>query len=79
MAPTKKWAMYIDGYNFYYAIKKNPQTPIYLSWCDFGALADKIIRSRGALIGIKYFTAPVGKFGAPGGEEGGEAIDSRNG
>jgi uncharacterized LabA/DUF88 family protein len=73
MAATQKWAMYIDGYNFYYAIKTRPEiTPIYLAWCDFGALASEIIRSRGTLTGIKYFTAPVGDLGSPGGEEGGE-------
>lgn len=73
MAPTQKWAMYIDGYNFYYAIKNAPEiTPIYLAWCDFGALASEIIRSRGSLTRIKYFTAPVGDLGYIGGEEGGE-------
>lgn len=47
-------------------------TPIYLSWCDFGALANEIIGSRGSLTRIKYFTAPVGDLGAIGEEEGGE-------
>ena len=56
MAPTQKWAMYTDGYNFSYAIKKRPEiAPIYLAWCDFGELASEIIRSRGTLIGIKYY------------------------
>ncbi|HAF23649.1 MAG TPA: hypothetical protein DHU55_08170 [Blastocatellia bacterium] len=73
MAATQKWAMYIDGYNFYYAIKKRPDiTPIHLAWCDFGALASEIIRSRGSLTRIKYFTAPVGDLGETGGEAGGE-------
>jgi len=73
MAATQKWAMYIDGYNFYYAIKTRPEiTPIYLAWCDFGALANEIIRTRGSLTRIKYFTAPVGDLGHDGGEEGSE-------
>lgn len=73
MPPTQKWAMYIDGYNFYYAIKDCPEiTPIHLAWCDFGALANEIIRSRGSLTRIKYFTAPVGDLGRDGGEEGSE-------
>jgi hypothetical protein len=67
--------MYIDGYNFYYSIKLNKvTTPIHLAWCDFGKLARQfMVPAGGVLSGIKYFTAPVGKFGASGGPEGGEA------
>jgi hypothetical protein len=67
--------MYVDGYNFYYAIKRNAaSTPIHLGWCDFSALARQFMLPQGAvLLGIKYFTAPVGRFGADGGPLGGEA------
>ena len=72
---TERCVVYIDGYNFYYAIKKNPkETPISLGWCDFHALAKRHFRPPGAqLAAVKYFTAPVGNFGERGGEAGGEA------
>ena len=63
MTSEPKWAMYIDGYNFYYAIKKQlPSTQLHLAWCDFSLLAREIIDGRGALSGIKYFTALVDGF-----------------
>lgn len=62
--------MYVDGYNFYYAVKSEFKTKrldsgleshIGLGWCDFRLLA-----SAAGLVGIservarvKYFTAPV--------------------
>ena len=72
---TERCVVYIDGYNFYYAIKKNPkETPISLGWCDFNALATRYFLLPGAqLTAVKYFTAPVGNFGERGGEAGGEA------
>lgn len=67
--------MFIDGYNFYCAIKNNPrQFPIYLGWCNFAKLArEAIVKGRGDFVRIKYFTAPVEEFQKPGGELGGEA------
>lgn len=67
--------MYIDGYNFYYSIKQHrAETPIYLGWCDFRLLAERYFLPPNAdLVLVKYFTAPVGYFGARGGEAGGEA------
>jgi uncharacterized LabA/DUF88 family protein len=75
MATGQRWAMYIDGYNFYCAITKNlKKFPIYLGWCNFAQLArDAIIKGRGELVRIKYFTAPVEDFGKLGGELGSEA------
>jgi uncharacterized LabA/DUF88 family protein len=72
---SERCILYIDGYNFYYAIKNHPDTtPIYLGWCDFGALARQfMIESNASLSAIKYFTAPVGRLGASGGPAGGEA------
>lgn len=66
--------MYVDGYNFYYAIQKQPEvTPLHLAWCDFDALGRKFLLDSGdTLEGIRYFTAPVGSFGKSGGEAGGE-------
>jgi len=63
MISEPKWAMYIDGYNFYYAIQEQlPSTQLHLAWCDFSLLAREIIDGRGALSRIKYFTALVDGF-----------------
>lgn len=71
---NERCRMYIDGYNFYYAIKRHPfTTPIHLGWCDFDALARQFMLGESATLErIKYFTAPVGKFGATGGAAGSE-------
>ncbi len=61
--------LYIDGYNFYYAIKNSRSLPIYLAWCDFRKLAEQHLLPKGCDLGwIKYFTAPVGRFGIHGEE-----------
>jgi len=66
--------MYIDGFNFYYAVKHRPKDiPLYLGWCDFGRLGDLIVGARGRLLQIGYFTASVESLGAAEGELGGEA------
>ncbi|MGI8402482.1 MAG: hypothetical protein ACR2NS_12905 [Gemmatimonadaceae bacterium] len=67
--------VYVDGFNFYYAIKRHPATtPIYLGWCDFVLLASQfLLPENGRLMGIKYFTAPVGAYGQRGGTLGSEA------
>jgi uncharacterized LabA/DUF88 family protein len=72
---SERCILYIDGYNFYYAIKKHPgMTPLYLGWCDFGTLARRFMLAKDAsLVGIRYFTAPVGSLGAVTGPAGGEA------
>ncbi len=63
----KVW-MYVDGFNFYYAIK-NSGFPIWLGWCDFRRLAEHhIIGTGSTLERIKYFTAPVGDLGQYGEE-----------
>ncbi|MFN2493167.1 MAG: NYN domain-containing protein [Pyrinomonadaceae bacterium] len=63
MTSEPKWAMYIDGYNFYYAIKNElPSNQLHLAWCDFSRLAREIIDGRGVLSRIKYFTALVDGF-----------------
>src|SRR4051812_5143960 len=67
--------MYVDGYNFYYAIKRHPQViALSAAWCDFRALATRFLLPPGSeLVSIRYFTAPVGRYGAAGGPEGSEA------
>jgi len=61
VAVTKKSWLYIDGYNFYYSIKKQPTLP--LAWCDFRKLAvNHLLRKDSRLTRIKYLTAPVGRF-----------------
>ncbi|MCP3681383.1 MAG: NYN domain-containing protein [bacterium] len=42
---NKTW-LYIDGYNFYYAIKSNDELPVFLAWCDFRQLAEKHSHER---------------------------------
>lgn len=62
-AASDKWATYVDGFNFYYAIKeRSPKGHLPLGWCDFAKLSEKIIDSRGELTVIKYFTASVQDF-----------------
>ena len=62
--------MYVDGYNFYYAIKGEYKTKrlrsgldshIGLGWCDFRRLAGAAGMTSGSasVARIKYFTAPV--------------------
>jgi dCMP deaminase len=51
--------VYIDGYNFYYSIRKRN---LELGWCNFWALSDWLVKRAfpGARVGaVKYFTAPV--------------------
>ncbi len=70
----ERCVMYVDGYNFYYGIKHHPaETPSYLGWCDFRLLAERyMVPPGGELLSVKYFTAPVGVYGAQGGEAGSE-------
>lgn len=72
---TERSVMYVDGYNFYYDIQeRHPPNLLYLGWCNFVELAQKFMLPQGAaLTAVKYFTAPVGTFGKPGGHAGSEA------
>lgn len=67
---SERCILYVDGFNFYYAIKKDTKaTPIYLGWCNFDALARGFMLPPGSsLVGVKYFTAPVKEYGDKGGE-----------
>ena len=63
--------MYVDGYNFYYAIKQKYrldriklglESLIGLGWCDFRRLGEHMIdRNAEQITEIKYFTARVEK------------------
>ena len=70
----KRTWMYIDGFNFYYAIEHS-DLPLCLAWCDFRALGEQFLISPGdKLKNIRYFTAPVGRHSVDGGEEGRQKI-----
>jgi uncharacterized LabA/DUF88 family protein len=57
--------VYVDGFNFYYAIYKRHQHlqaefPLGLGWCDFRKLAEQFMIVDGAIVDqIKYCTALV--------------------
>jgi len=63
--------MYVDGYNFYYAIKQKyrldriklgKESLIGLGWCDFRRLGEHMVDHNAEQItDIKYFTAKVEK------------------
>jgi uncharacterized LabA/DUF88 family protein len=59
MTSPKAW-LFIDGYNFYYAIKNSPDLHLSGAWCDFRKLAvDHLLEKPFRLEKIKYFTAHV--------------------
>lgn len=55
----KKCNIYIDGYNFYYAI---PKDRIFLGWCDFFKLSKHIIPNDYLVKDVYYFSAWVGSL-----------------
>ncbi|MBI4892617.1 MAG: NYN domain-containing protein [Acidobacteria bacterium] len=65
---TRKAALYVDGFNFYYGVRNHYKAEQKargyslsgLCWCDFRALAERhFVRPGHALGPIRYFTAPV--------------------
>jgi uncharacterized LabA/DUF88 family protein len=62
---TSRARLYIDGYNFYYAIERTfGPKGMYLGWCNFERLARRFLLPENCeLLEIKYFTAPVGARG----------------
>jgi len=48
--------VYVDGFNFYYGLKKNPQWRKYY-WLDIVSLFEKFMRNDQELICVKYFSA----------------------
>lgn len=61
----KRTRVYVDGFNFYYAVRDlhdldAKEFPLGLGWCDFGKLATQYMLGAGNVLdGIKYFTAQV--------------------
>ncbi len=47
--------MYVDGLNFYAAVRDRPET----KWIDFRALADRLVPSGGGVSKVKYFTSQI--------------------
>jgi len=72
----KKVSMYVDGFNFYYGIKKHlfPKGLIGLGWCDFRKLAERYLQPDEKLDKIRYFTAPVTYHLAHSGEQRKQAL-----
>lgn len=65
--PVRVVNVYIDGYNFYYAISRSSNrnvTRLKRGWCNFCLLSARLVGKAfpsAALGAVKYFTAPVGK------------------
>lgn len=55
-APTgASWIVYVDGLNFYAAVRGRPET----KWIDFNALADRLVPSGDSVSEVKYFTSQI--------------------
>lgn len=60
--------VYIDGYNFYYAIHNSSGrslSRLKRAWCNFSLLAERLVAKafpRSVVGAVKYFTANVGDF-----------------
>ena len=55
-APTDaNWIVYVDGLNFYAAVRDRPET----KWIDFRALADRLVPRGGSVSKVKYFTSQI--------------------
>lgn len=55
-APTAaNWVVYVDGLNFYAAVRHRPDT----KWVDFGALAARLVPRAGTVSKVKYFTSQI--------------------
>ena len=50
-----EWSVYIDGLNFYSAIRRRPAE----KWVDFLALASRLVPAQGTVTTVKYFTAQI--------------------
>ena len=49
------WIVYVDGLNFYAAVRGRPDT----KWVDFRALADRLVPRAGTVSKVKYFTSQI--------------------
>ena len=50
-----EWNLYIDGLNFYSAVRDRPAA----KWVDFAALASRLVPHHGTVASVKYFTAQI--------------------
>lgn len=55
MEPKQKVIVYIDGFNFYYGLKKYPWKKYY--WLDIIKLFESFLRPNQELKAVKYFSA----------------------
>ena len=54
-ATGANWIVYVDGLNFYSAVRNRPET----KWVDFRALADRLVPRAGSVSNVKYFTSQI--------------------
>lgn len=54
------WVVYVDGLNFYAAVRGRPAT----KWVDFRELASRLIPRDGTVGAVKYFTAQISEKAA---------------
>jgi len=52
----QKVIVYVDGFNFYYGLKKNPTWKRYY-WIDLVKLFEKFMLKDQELMAVKYFSA----------------------
>lgn len=55
-----RWSVYIDGLNFYAAVRGRP----HLKWVDFARLAERLIPAGDTVQAVKYFTAQISEKAA---------------
>ena len=55
-APAEaNWIVYVDGLNFYAAVRERPET----KWVDFRALAGRLVPRGSSVSKVKYFTSQI--------------------
>jgi uncharacterized LabA/DUF88 family protein len=53
-----RYCLYIDGFNVYYALKRNPAYHKY-KWLNYRKLAESMVCANDTIVGIFYFTTFV--------------------
>jgi len=53
-----RYCFYIDGFNVYYALQKNPAYHKY-KWLNYRKLAESVVHEKDTIAGIFYFTTFV--------------------
>ena len=56
----ENWIVYVDGLNFYAAVRGRPDT----KWVHFGALAARLVPRSGTVGKVKYFTSQISEKAA---------------